>query len=79
MKPPICTICRRRFFPPEGGLVTFVPTDEDKEELKRFEEPGFVGHPPNQFWFCGDHIAAARALQHLTRTEALPQLRGTQE
>lgn len=80
MKPPICALCNRRLPPDEGGLVTFKPTPADAEILRRFETPGpdgsrYVGHPPNLFWFCGMHIDAAHALQHLTREEALTLLR----
>jgi hypothetical protein len=66
--------------PDGGGLVTFAPTPEDEMELQKFDTPGpdgsrYVGHPPNQFWFCEEHYPAAQALRHLTRTEALPKLR----
>jgi hypothetical protein len=61
MKPPICEICNQRFVPPEGGLVTFVPTDEDKKILEKFKKPGYIGHPPNKLWFCALHYDAAKA------------------
>jgi len=51
MRPPICAVCHKRFSE-GGGLLSFTLTDEEKEEKKRFDQPGFVGHPPGLEWFC---------------------------
>jgi len=76
VRPPICAICHARFGPDEGGLVSFVLDDAARAwHERRRTEPGFVGHPPEQEWFCGEHVAAARALANKTRAEALRSLR----
>ncbi len=76
MRPPICAICGARFGGDEGGLVSFAMDDDARAfAAKRHAEPGFVGHPPQQEWFCQDHVAAARALSGRTRREALAALR----
>lgn len=78
MKPPICDYCNQRFElsgENAGGLVSFKPTAEDKKQLARFKRPGFVGHPPNQEWFCHDHIQLASSLSHLSLAEALKTMR----
>ena len=67
--PPICEICGKDFYN-EGGLIYFSEDENDKIFNTRFEEPGFVGHPSNAFWFCGKHYDEAKKLQHLTKTEA---------
>ena len=74
MKPPECTICNKRFFD-GGGLVYFSETSEDKKQNERLRQKDIVGHPPNAFWFCKDHIISARKLSDLTKTEALEILR----
>jgi hypothetical protein len=77
MRPPICAICHKDFRTnaSEGGLLEFKLTEKDKEELKRFEKQGFVGHPPATEWFCGEHYDKAKKLTHLTLTEAYKILR----
>jgi len=75
MRPPICEICDVRFGLDEGGMVTFARAPEDAAWYRRAESPGFTGHPPNVEWFCGKHIAAARALAELTRAAAVKKLR----
>lgn len=79
MMPPICSICHNRFdtSPDDvnGGLVSFKLTPEEAQENKRFEEPGFSGHPAGLHWFCGKHIAKAKELSHLTTQEAFPSMR----
>jgi hypothetical protein len=78
MKPPICDFCNERFElmgENAGGLVTFLPTEDDQRQLARLRQPGFVGHPPNQEWFCPKHVEQARALAHLTLGEALRTMR----
>ena len=67
MKPPICTICGRRFAPPKGGLVTFA----DYEPLPQ----GMVGHPKGQVWFCEHHLAAAQKLTDLSTEAALQKIK----
>jgi hypothetical protein len=55
--------------------VQFAITSAEQAELKRFEQPGFVGHPPGLEWFCEQHLAGARSLCHLTLGQALQLLR----
>lgn len=77
MRPPICAVCHARFAPDDGGLVSFALDDRAREfHARRKAEPGFVGHPPEQEWFCAAHIEGARALALVTRPEALARLRG---
>jgi len=78
MRPPICALCDERLSEDDdqGGLVSFARTESDQDWLRRSQaEPGFVGHPPWQEWFCGRHIEAARELQHLSRGQALRRIR----
>lgn len=66
MKPPVCAACGRDFDPTEeGGLVRVGPRKEpwwnglvDPEEVERHGPP--TGHPPDEAWFCGEHVAEAR-------------------
>jgi hypothetical protein len=75
MRPPICAVCHARFGEDGGGLVSFAKDDDARAfARRRHDERGFVGHPPEKEWFCGAHIAAARALAHLTKAEAMAQL-----
>lgn len=73
--PPMCNICEKDFNASEGGLVYFTETPREKEENKRFNEPGFVGHPSNAVWFCPEHYKLANPLSDLTRAEAMLQLK----
>lgn len=66
MKPPICEVCDERFDPVDGELVSFVGDAASEAFEARAEQPGFVGHPPNLGWFCGQHVEAAR-----TRTASM--------
>ena len=75
MMPPECCICDKDFPPSEGGLIYFTEDEEDKKYNKRFEEPGFVGHPSNAFWFCGDHYNEALKLSNLNKKEAIKILK----
>ncbi len=70
-------MCGERFDPfgGEGGSVSFAKDPADADWYVRAKQPGFVGHPPHEEWFCGRHAPAARALAHLTRREALRVLR----
>ncbi len=75
MRPPICKICGKGFGASgEGDQVFFKLSEEDKEFNKRFEQPGFVGHPAGQEWFCGDHLELAKSFAHLSLQEALPKI-----
>ncbi len=74
MKPPECSICNKRFFE-GGGIVYFSETPEDKKINKRLKSKDMVGHPPNAFWFCEEHITSAKKLIDLTKIEALELLR----
>ena len=75
MRPPICAICRERFDPEEGGLVSFALGGSDDAWQKRMEARGAKGHPPWREWFCGLHVAAARERTHLSRADALHEMR----
>lgn len=75
MRPPICAECGREFGPAEGALVTFAPRPSDTEWRERSQREGFVGHPPNVEWFCGEHAAAAQAQAGETINVALAALR----
>lgn len=78
MRPPICAICDKRLEEEEmktGGLVSFAKSENDLAWDKRAEEPGFVGHPPYLEWFCEKHYPKARSLSHLTRAEAMKEMR----
>ncbi len=78
MRPPLCAVCHVRFGPDEGGLVAFALDERARGfHARRQAEPGFVGHPPEQEWFCAEHVGAARSLTMLTRAEALTRLRTT--
>jgi hypothetical protein len=76
MRPPICEFCSQRFGPDAGGLVTFRPRPEDLAVIARLQQPGYVGHPPNLGWFCGEHLAQAQGLADLTMGEALRVMAG---
>lgn len=70
MRPPICTICNKRFSPAaDAGLVYFTESTSDREANKRFQQPGFVGHKRGHEWFCAEHYAHAFAHKHLTAAE----------
>ena len=79
MRPPICAVCHARFGPDDeggGGLVSFALDDAARAfHARKKAEPGFVGHPPEKEWFCATHVAAARQLSHLTRSDAVGQLK----
>jgi len=70
MMPPLCCICDKDFEPNEGGLIYFMEDEADKIANERLRQPGFVGHPPNAFWFCEKHYPAAKELSYLTKKEA---------
>ena len=61
MKPPLCYLCmatlstKRQFF-----LVNF-----KKEKDQKDMPPGYLGHPPNQVWFCKDHYKYPETQKHL--------------
>jgi len=71
MRPPECGICGERFLPSGGSLVTFHKTERTKAWLERAAVEGFVGHPPNQEWFCQVHKERASQLSHLSLAEAI--------
>ena len=75
MRPPECVMCGAC---DEGiRLLGFAMDAEAADWYKRAEEPGFVGHPPDQEWFCSVHAEKASTLTMLTLTEALRAMRGT--
>ncbi len=75
MRPPICTICKKRFAPREGGKIFFKESEEDKKYNERFKKPGFVGHKRGLEWFCPKHIDTAKKYKHLTAAEAIPKIK----
>lgn len=74
MRPPICAVCKTKFSPDAGALVSFATDPADDEWYERAKQPGFVGHPPHKEWFCKDHKDAALALKALTRRAAVAKL-----
>lgn len=62
MRPPVCAVCERMLDEPAAGLVRFQPTDESRAWRERAERDGFVGHPPDEGWFCATHVDRAREL-----------------
>jgi hypothetical protein len=68
-------ICDADFPPSEGGLVAFARTSEDDAWHARMAATNGVGHPPEQAWFCGVHLAQAQALSTSTLSEALAAMR----
>jgi len=76
MKPPICTICDKRFdlSEDECGLIYFDKRQSDIEWQKKMNEKGMVGHPPYARWFCTRHYKKAKQLEHLTVDEAMPEI-----
>lgn len=78
MRPPICAICGTDVGPAEGGLVRFAARPSDTEWRERMEREKLVGHPPDTDWFCGEHVAAARASAHLAIDAALEAMRHPQ-
>ncbi len=76
MKPPICTICDKRFpHSDEGGVIYFKKRKSDKKWIKEMERKGAVGHPPYAEWFCGEHYETAKELASLTISEAMQILK----
>lgn len=71
-------MCREWTWTPaaKDTLVEFAHDDESRayEEWRRANPNWPGGPPPNMDFFCDDHIAAARALSHLTRRAAVAQL-----
>ena len=76
IKPPICEVCDKRIGEDEEcGLVYFKKRPSDLEWDKKASQPGFVGHPPYAAWFCSEHLEKAKALEHLTISEAMQKLK----
>jgi hypothetical protein len=77
MKPPICELCDKDFRRSEtaGGIIYFSLSADDKAWHDKQREEGFVGHPPEAAWFCGDHYEEAKKLSSLTLPEAMKKLR----
>lgn len=72
MKPPLCSICRKKFSPSKSGGsgVYFKLTKEQQAEKDRMKERRMIGHPPGYHWFCENHIEKARKYKHLHWSEA---------
>ncbi len=74
MKPPICTVCRKRFDPSRsplvggGGLVHFA----DYRPPSAQDPPG---HPAGAEWFCRRHYRVAKSLQDRPLGEAMAVFR----
>lgn len=81
MRPPRCVVCKKGFRgrPEEGGLLSFKLSEKDKSYNERFKQPGFVGHPRGKDWFCGKHYEKAKTYRHLTLSEAIQQLKDSDE
>ncbi len=76
MMPPICAICDTRFeLELGGGLVHYFLTEEQENFNKRFQQPGFTGHPAGLHWFCKEHLEGAQSVAHFHDSEALALLR----
>lgn len=75
MRPPECELCSRT----DAGtvLVRFASDAKARAWRGRAQSEGFVGHPPDEEWFCSQHRAAAEALRHLSRDAALAVLRAS--
>lgn len=72
MRPPICDICLASCG--MDGLVYFRKEASDEEWDRLSQTGGFTGHPPYAGWFCPEHLAAAKSLEHLTYSEALKKI-----
>jgi hypothetical protein len=73
--PPECAVCGADAAPP-GGLVRFVSRPEDLAWRERVERDRLVGHPPDEAWMCGAHVARARELaSSLALADAVARLR----
>lgn len=77
MRPPICAVCDKDFRDESDGgdTVSFLLTEEDKEDNKKLDEEGMAGHPAGMEWFCDEHLPVAKKYQHLTLAEALPKIK----
>lgn len=77
MMPPECRLCGKDFdpFKKDRGLVYFKRTESDIEWDRKMEQTGMVGHPPYAVWFCKKHYKKAKALENLSRAEAMAQLK----
>lgn len=77
MRPPICDICDNGDFCKNSqvDLIYFAKTDADEEWYELAQKPGFVGHPPNAKWICGDHMQQALELKSSPTSEAMQALR----
>jgi hypothetical protein len=73
MRPPECGLCGHT----DSGtqIVRFASDPAAQAWRARARVEGFVGHPPDEEWFCSEHLAAAEALCHQTRDTALASLR----
>ena len=77
MKPPICEVCGNDFRANApaasggAGLVRFA----DYEPLP----DGLVGHPKGLGWFCSQHVDAARDSAELPLSEAVVQIRASEQ
>lgn len=75
MRPPRCDVCDVDAGG-DGGLVTFLARDSDREWREAAARDGLVGHPPDTAWLCAEHIRAGRLLAtELTIDRALDRLR----
>ena len=59
----------------KAGLVSFALSESERAYNERFDQPGFVGHPAGQEWFCEKHYPTAKQYEHLTSQEAFPLIR----
>jgi len=76
MRPPICAICGKDFREDlnEGGSISFVLSESDKQYNKKLQQSGIVSHPAGLEWFCSKHYKIAINHTHLTLDEAIDKM-----
>lgn len=74
MIPPMCFLCLQT---PDDGLpfssfetVRFALTPEEEAVRQEQYREGWVGHPPEVYWFCDEHLALGKKHSHLHWREA---------
>lgn len=77
MRPPICSICRKRFQAQAqlAGLIYFKLSEADQAYNATMKAEKKVGHPRGRDWFCNRHYPIAKAYKHLVLKDALPKIK----
>ncbi|MFB9193309.1 hypothetical protein ACFFWA_10065 [Actinomadura verrucosospora] len=74
MMPPMCFVCLRtlRDGVPFSSFETvrFALTPEEEAVRQEQHREGWVGHPPEVYWFCDEHLALGKEHSHLHWREA---------